>query len=94
MNGDIVRAECRECEWTGDYGDGTVFPTPLTQMMFHVIFAGHVVELIPAPDPGEEPMCCEPDYDYERGQYVHDKGCHGSVLANDEAIARVIRELL
>ena len=20
-------------------------------------------------------MCCEPDYDYERGQYVHEEGC-------------------
>lgn len=29
-------------------------------------------------------MCCEPDYDYENGQYVHHKGCWGSVEANAE----------
>lgn len=29
-------------------------------------------------------MCCEPDYDYEAGKYVHQDGCWGSVEANEE----------
>ena len=73
----VVRAECRECEWVGDYGDGTVAPSPGTQMILHVVFSGHVVELVPAPEPDDNDMCCEPDYDYERGQYVHDRACKG-----------------
>src|SRR5487761_1908971 len=27
--------------------------------------------------------CCDPDYDYEKGKYVHAEGCHGSVEANE-----------
>ncbi len=30
-------------------------------------------------------MCCEPDFDYCTGKYVHQDGCHGSVEANEEA---------
>jgi hypothetical protein len=29
-------------------------------------------------------MCCEPDFDYENGHYIHEKRCWGSVEANEE----------
>jgi|HubBroStandDraft_5_1064220.scaffolds.fasta_scaffold557846_1 hypothetical protein len=73
----VYRAECRECPWRGDYGDGQSFPTPSTQMGFHVMFSGHEVELVDAPQPPDP--CCEPDYDPSRGGYVHDSTCHGYV---------------
>lgn len=76
-----ARPECRECPWTGDYENE--FVAPSVQKGLHEMYAGHVVEMIEAPEPHD--MCCEPDYDYERGQYVHDERCHGSVLANEEA---------
>jgi hypothetical protein len=38
----------------------------------------------------ENEMCCEPDWDYEKGQHVHEKNCWGSIEANEDRDAEAI----